>query len=239
METYCVNAEQLNKIQVKLLKCTETNNPFNLQKKEGINNIIDCLQPSFLQQSISKNCKAITKIITFIKAIDNQKNEKNEGYIENLKQNLQVWALQYLSKGAKIPILEQKGPLQIPFFEYYGSNSLEYYRHDGGEIEKIIVDKLKKHELEVEGEDDNFYLILTKLNTFSLMCDIVCESEKYHRKKIASKKKLKTAIENIETTKENIFYDITPLLLKNKDIKKVFGTELISVCEKNKQVIIF
>ena len=110
LKTYCVNQEQFNLIKVKLLKSAETNNPFNLQKKEGINNIIDCLQPSFLQQSTSKNCKAISQMITLIKAIDNQINEKNKGYIETLKQNLQVWALQYLSKGAKIPILEQKGP---------------------------------------------------------------------------------------------------------------------------------
>ena len=233
--------EDFKKIKEKLLDCAKINNPFQLYQEKVQDNIIDCLHLSFIKNSISKNCKIINQTIDLINFFESKISIENRDYISKLKNSLQVWALQYLSKGAKIPILEQKGPLQIPFFEYYGSNSLEYYRHDGGEIEQIIVDKLKKEVFKIEEENDNFFIKLTKLNTFSSLCEIVCKSEGYTCLKISSLNELKNAIHNIERNEnkensEKVFYDISELLWET-DIKNIFTFELISACENNENII--
>lgn len=66
--------------------------------------------------------------------------ETKENFVERTNaltvlQNLKVWALHYLSKGAKIPIYHQRGPLHLSIVDYLrNDNEASYYRGDGGSI---------------------------------------------------------------------------------------------------------
>jgi hypothetical protein len=116
------------------------------------------MNKKFLEKSFEKGSNKVQHIAMLIKELDKYKNSKEirEKYkdinelrqqckkIDALKEDLLVYALHYLVKGAKIPILNQDKHAHVSYLEFISDSDPKYYRSQGGSICKLYMKLLEK-----------------------------------------------------------------------------------------------
>ncbi|MBA3236850.1 MAG: hypothetical protein H0T62_00680 [Parachlamydiaceae bacterium] len=154
----------------------------------------------FMRRVFSKNEKKVRKILAIIdqyQAIINIGGSEAK-LLERLIPNLQVFALQYLAKTSKAPILEQRGPIHRSFLEYHINNQAYYFRHDSGMITQLLLNFFKEKYTLNNHEQECFALEVIKPGCFPSICSAACQILG-----IAYK------VENISFRNDNIFFDIS------------------------------
>lgn len=92
-----------------------------------------------LRNFFRKSFQKLVAIHSLTKSLELEKNklgnnEAGRANFEELQLNLKLWAMHYLFRGAKPPVLHQAGEWHLSFTEYLDDNHAAYYRGDGGAV---------------------------------------------------------------------------------------------------------
>jgi len=180
-ESNCLNVDKIKALKDSISKTEEISKCFNFQKDhiplftpEAMRRPLHEFHPDFLREGLCKGYKSVQRALSVIKAYcELEKTQNDHNVIEQWQNNIKVWLLQYLARGSKIPLLEQKGPIHISPLEYSNSNQAEYYRHDGGAIISLLIKFIKE---KYSFPPNNQYVLETiKPNCFSSISQVICQ----------------------------------------------------------------
>lgn len=102
------------------------------------------LSPKVLQTSLNKSYKVMQKCARIAHELEKiDCNPEERLLVHALSKNLQVWAIHYLARGAKITLIDELHTVTppLPFTELLHDNALVYYRGDGGAIIDLFLAK--------------------------------------------------------------------------------------------------
>lgn len=110
---------------------------------------LDGFQEDCLRRLFRKSFKKLILAEGAIRKIEDVKtsladNRAAQENLSRIQSDLRFWALQYQFKTAKIPIMEQKVELHLPFLDYLNDNVARYYRGDGGALAELFLNFVRQ-----------------------------------------------------------------------------------------------
>lgn len=93
------------------------------------------IDQEFLSETFSKSVKKIHKIVSTLQSLEQEDKE--------LSQDLSVFLLHYLVKGAKIPLLNGDRKSNLSYLEFLTDSNPKYFRSQGGSIVSMYMQLLK------------------------------------------------------------------------------------------------